>query len=398
MLLTTSFSILQGIDELAMYTNYYAEHAIFIDSVRKLVENELKPKVNQWEEHGFFPNEVFKILGSQGFLGILVPEEYDGVGGDYKMAAAWCEAFGELPAVGLTTGVNMHSLVISHALAKYGTKAAKERWLKKAVAGDAIGAYAFTEPGAGSDLANSRTRAVRKGDAWVLNGAKTFITNGARADFVLVLARNDLDAGYKGFSTFVVDTKLPGFKVSRKLDKLGWRSSDTAELSLDNVTVDESCVLGKVGDGWAQASNNLNWERMMLTLLSLGGARACIRDAVRYAKDRKAFGKSIVEFGAIADMLQQMYIRLVQGEALTRHALDLLCAGQPCRIEVSMAKRQVCEDAIWIADRAIQIHGGYGYTTEFSPERWWRDLRIMTIGGGTSEIMGNIVLKESDLL
>ncbi len=381
-----------------MYTNYYAEHTIFTESVRRLVETELKPKVHEWEKQGFFPNDVFRILGEQGFLGILIPEEYDGVGGDYKLAGAWCEAFGELPAVGLTTGVNMHSLVISHALAKYGTTEAKDRWLKRAVAGEAIGAYAFTEPGAGSDLANSRTRATRKGSKWVINGSKTFITNGARADFILVLARNDIEAGYKGFTTFVVDTKTPGFKVSKKLDKLGWRSSDTAELTFENLEVDDTCVLGKVGDGWIQASNNLNWERMMLTLLSLGGARACLRDTLRYAKDRKAFGKSIVEFGAVADMFQQMYTKLVQGEAITHSALDLLCAHKPCREEVSLAKRQVCEDAIWIADRCIQIHGGYGYTTEFSPERWWRDLRIMTIGGGTSEIMANIIVKEQALL
>ncbi|MBN8550421.1 MAG: acyl-CoA dehydrogenase family protein [Deltaproteobacteria bacterium] len=381
-----------------MYTNYYAEHTIFVDSVRKLVEAELKPRVNEWEKAGNFPDEVFRILGQQGFLGILIPEEYDGVGGDYRMAGAWCEAFGELPAVGLTTGVNMHSLVISHSLAKYGSKAAKDRWLRRAVAGEAIGAYAFSEPGAGSDLANIRTRAVREGSKWILNGSKTFITNGARADFILVLSRNDVNAGYKGFTTFVLDTSLPGFKVNKKLDKLGWRSSDTAELTFENVELDDSCVLGNVGDGWIQASNNLNWERMMLTLLSLGGMRAILKDSVRYAQDRKAFGKSISEFGAVSNMLQQMYMKLVTGESLCHHALDLLCEGKPCRAEVSMAKRQVCEDAIWMADRAIQIHGGYGYTTEFSPERWWRDLRIMTIGGGTSEIMANIVVKEMELL
>ena len=166
-------------------------------------------------------------------MGILIPEEYGGIGGDYKLAAAWCEAWGELCDVGLTVGINMHSLVISHSLSNFGTEEAKQRWLPKAVTGEAIGAYAFTEPGAGSDLASLTTKAEKKGDKWVINGAKTFITNGARADFVLVLTRTDPSAGYKGFTTFVVDTKLPGFSVSRKLDKLGWRSSDTAELSLE---------------------------------------------------------------------------------------------------------------------------------------------------------------------
>jgi acyl-CoA dehydrogenase len=379
---------------ISTHPHYYKEYEVFLDSVRKCIEAEITPHVNSWEQDDYYPDTLFKTLGRQGFLGILIPEEFGGSGGDYKLAAAWCEAFGEIPAVGMTTGVNMHSLVISHALSKYGSVESKKEWLPRAVAGEAIGAYAFTEPGAGSDLANIRTRAELKGGKWVLNGAKTFITNGARADFVLVLARNDLSAGYKGFTTFVVDTSLPGFKVQRTLDKLGWRSSDTAELTFDNVTVPEHCVLGSVGQGWIQAVKNLNWERLMLTLTSLGGARACLRDTIKYAHDRKAFGEPIKNFGAVSAMLEEMYKKLVLGEVLTHRALDLHCLAKDCRLEVSVAKRLVCEDAVWIADRAIQIHGGYGYTKEFLAERWWRDLRLMTIGGGTSEIMGNIAAKE----
>jgi acyl-CoA dehydrogenase len=165
-------------------------------------------------------------------------------------------------------------------------------------------------------------------------------------------------------------------------------------MTFENVEVDDSCVLGKVGDGWVQASNNLNWERLMLTLLSLGGARTCLRDTIRYAKERIAFGQPIGEFDAIQVMLEESYVKLQAGRALAHHALDLLCAGKDCRAEVSAAKRMVCDDAVWIADRCIQIHGGYGYTTAFSPERWWRDLRLMPIGGGTSEIMANVVAKQ----
>lgn len=377
-----------------MLESIYHEHESFIESVRRMVASELAPQVTQWEKAGRFPNEVFKKLGDLGYLGILISEEYGGIGGDYLLAAAWCEAFGELPAVGLTTGVNMHSLVISHGLDKYGTEEAKREWLPRAVRGEAIGAYAFTEPGAGSDLASLRTKAVKQGDNWVINGSKTFITNGDRADFILVLARTDPAAGYKGFTTFVVDTKLPGFKVSRTLDKLGWHSSDTAELSFVDVTVPESCVLGHVGDGWIQASNNLSWERMMLTLTSLAGARACVRDATRYASERVAFGKSISELPGVKEMLREMTSKLLRCEASTYRALKMLLEKKECRAVVAGAKRLVCEDAVWIADRAIQIHGGYGYTTEFLPERWWRDLRLMTIGGGTSEIMANIIAKE----
>lgn len=309
------------------------------------------------------------------------------------MAAAWCEVFGELRAVGLTTAINMHSLVISNALNRYGSEQQKERWLPPAMAGNAIGAYAFTEPGAGSDLASLRTVAVRNVDGWIINGSKTFITNGARANFILVLTRTNAAAGYRGFTTFLVDTTTPGFKVQRKLDKLGWRSSDTAELVFENMQVSDSAIVGTEGGGWIQASESLNWERLMLTLTSLAGARICFQQTLRYSRERKAFGRSIGEFGSMNGMLRAMYEKLSHGSALARKALEQMLAGEDCRALVSYAKRLVCEDAIWIADRAIQIHGGYGYTTEFPPERWWRDLRLMTIGGGTSEIMAEIVGK-----
>ncbi|MDZ4786894.1 MAG: acyl-CoA dehydrogenase family protein [bacterium] len=381
-----------------MYTDYYKEHKVFIESVRRFIASNIAPRITEWEKAGNFPDEVFQMLGKQGFLGILIPEEYGGIEGDYKMAGAWCEVFGELASVGLTIGVNMHSLVISSAVAKYGSKECKEKWLPPAMLGEKIGAYAFTEPGAGSDLASLRTKAVKDGDSWILNGSKTFITNGARAHFILVLARTDLSAGYKGFTTFLVDTTSPGFKVEKKLDKLGWRASDTAELSLENVRVSASCIMGKLGEGWIQASNNLNWERMMLTLTSLAGARAVFKDARKYASQRMAFGKSIDQLPAISSMLSEMYRKIVRCEAMSHAALDLICEGKPCRVEVSLAKKLVCDDAIWIADRALQIHGGYGYTTEFSPERWWRDLRLMPIGGGTSEIMANIAMKDLDII
>ena len=382
-----------------MYSlSYYKEHEVFIDSLKKCLASHITPNLDQWEKDGNFPNQVFSILGREGFLGLLIPEQYGGVQGDYRLAGAWCETFGELCAVGMTTAVNMHSLVITPALARYGTENCKSHWLPKAVKGEAIGAYAFTEPGAGSDLASLRTKAEKKGSNWVINGSKTFITNGARADFILVLTRTDPTLGYKGFTTFLVDTKSKGFTVQKKLDKLGWRSSDTAELNFDNVEVGEDCILGEIGQGWGQASTNLNWERLMLTLTSLAGARVVLRDCVRYAKNRLAFGNPIIDLDEIKYLLGEMHSRIFLGESICHHSLELLNSGQDCRSEVSYSKRKVCEDAVWIADRAIQIHGGYGYTTEFSPERWWRDLRLMTIGGGTSEIMAEIISKELRLV
>lgn len=377
-----------------MPSNYYQEHTLFVEQIKRFVGAELAPHTRRWESEGLFPNEVFRKLGQQGFLGILLPEKYGGSAGDYKLAGAWCEAFGELCDVGLTTAVNMHSLVITPAIAKYGSEALKERWLSRAIQGELIGAYAFTEPGAGSDLASLRTRATRDGNNWIINGSKTFITNGARANFILVLTKTDPSAGYKGFTTFLVDTTLPGFKVNRKLEKLGWQSSDTAELTFEDVRVDDSCILGKVGEGWIQASNNLNWERLMLTLTSLGGARACLRETLQYTKERIAFGKPIIELDLVNNLLQEMYRKTLLSESISHKALDLLVGGLNCKAEVSAAKKLVCEHAVWIADRAIQLHGGYGYTKEFNAERWWRDLRLMPIGGGTSEIMGEIIAKE----
>jgi len=373
---------------------YYTEHEPFIDSVAKLIDQELAPHITTWEKAGRFPNDVFTILGKQGYLGILLSEEYGGVGGDYKMAGAWCETFGELPSVGLTVAVNMHSLVISHGLEKFGTPDAKRTWLPRAAEGTAIGAYAFTEPGAGSDLARIRTVATKRGSRWYINGSKTFITNGARADFILVLTKTDPNAGYGGFTTFVVDAQSKGFRVAKTLDKVGWHASDTAELVFEDVEVDETAILGRLGEGWGQAAANLNWERLMLTLTSLAGARMCYEAANRYAGERQAFGKKISAFGEVSRYLSEMRRKIHLGEALAHHALDLLTSDKNCRTYVAAAKRMVCDDAVWIADRAIQIHGGYGYTTEFSPERWWRDLRLMPIGGGTSEIMSNIVAKE----
>jgi acyl-CoA dehydrogenase len=376
-----------------MFNSLYQELDVFIESAHKLIKTRFEPNLKKWEEEGFFPNSVFTDLGAAGYLGILIPEEYGGIGGDFAMAAAWCEVFGTLCDVGLTTAVNMHSLVIIKSIATFGSPEQKHKILPKAVSGELIGAYAFTEPSAGSDLKAINTKANKTANGWILNGSKTFITNGARADFILVLAKTDSNAGYNGFTTFIVDTNLPGFKVSRKLDKLGWRSSDTAELVFENLELSEDAVLGGVGLGWQQSTANLNWERLMLTLLSLSGMRECYKQALKYSSERFAYGTPLIDISAIKDYLREARRRIALAEAITYSALKAFLSEKECKFKVSQAKRQVCEDAIWIADKAIQIHGGYGYTKEFSPERWWRDLRLMTIGGGTSEIMGNIANK-----
>ena len=373
---------------------YSEEHRIFRDSLRKLIQNEFLPAVDKWEEAKSFPDSVFETLGQNGFLGILIDEKWGGSGGDYTMAAAWCEEWGRLPAVGLTTGVNMHSLVIMPAVQRYGTEAVKERWLKDGVLGKAIGAYAFTEPGAGSDLTEVRTTAVKDGDNWILNGSKIFITNGERADFVLVLAKTDPAKGYDGYTTFIVDTSLEGFSVARTLSKLGWHSSDTAELVFTDLRLPAEAVIGQIGQGWHQAMSSLQWERLMLSLGALGGANECLEGTVKYVNDRKVFGRPVAAYDNTREVLSSLAARLEAARAYCHRCVTLLQAGSRCRKETSLCKIYTCELAIEVADRCLQLHGGYGYTAEFRPERWLRDLRLNTIGGGTSEVMARIAWKE----
>ncbi|MBL7663369.1 acyl-CoA dehydrogenase family protein [bacterium] len=373
---------------------YSSEHRIFQQSVRRFCAQEILPQLTSWEEQKHFPDELFSKLGEQGFLGVLVAEEYGGVGGDYILASAWCEEFGRVPAVGLTTGVHMHSVVVSAALNRLGSNQAKEQFLADAVLGKAIGAYAFTEPGAGSDLSSIITTAKKDGDYFIINGAKTFITNGARADFILLLTKTEPDRGFKGFTTFVVDTTLAGFNVNRKLDKLGWHSSDTAELSFQDMRVHKSMILGEYNRGWYHAMDSLNWERLMLVLNSIGGATQCLESTVPYINDRKVFGRPVAAFDHTRELIATLWSKLQAARAVAYQAVNEVQAGKDPRLLTSLAKIYACELAVQIADRCLQLHGGYGYTTEFLPERWLRDLRLNPIGGGTSEVMAMVAAKE----
>ncbi len=375
-------------------TLYTEENLIFQRSIRQFAEKEIYPFVTKWEEEENFPSEIFKKLAASGFLSILIPEHLGGIGGDYTMAAAWVEEFGRIPTLGFTTAINMHSLVITPALARFGSAEALAKWIPSALAGTAIGAYAFTEPNAGSDLSQIQTKAVKEKNFYRLSGSKIFITNGARADFVIVLAKTSADHGYNGFSSFVVDTKSAGFSVSRKLSKLGWHCSDTAELVFDNVIVPETMLLGKEGEGWKQAMASLEWERVMLTLNSIAGATHCLEQTITYIKDRKVFGKRIADYDLTQERIAAYWSKLQAVRSYAHYVIRLLNEKKPCKKEASLAKLNATELAIELADKCLQMHGGYGYTTEFLPERWLRDLRLNTIGGGTTEIMARIAGRE----
>lgn len=370
------------------------EEKLFTDSIKAFLEKEINPHVDSWEENHGFPSEILKKFGDNGYLSLLVSEADGGLGLGHRYAALWSEVFGSVRSLGFTTAVNMHGLVITPTVARFCTDEAKKIWLDKAMKGEVWGAYAFTEPGAGSDLSSIRTTAKKDGDDYIINGSKIFITNGARADFVLVLTKTNPAEGYKGFSTFIVDTKLPGFSVSRKLDKLGWHASDTAELVFDNVRVSKSALLGNEGEGWKQAMASLEWERLMLSLLSLGGANACLGDTIRYVNDRKVFGKKVADYSINRDRLILSKAKLDVSKSMIYSCVDKLVKKENCRKEVSELKRYICEEAFLIAHDCLQLHGGYGYCVEFSAERWLRDLRLNTLGGGTQEIMERVAVKE----
>jgi len=369
-------------------------HLEFKESIARFSSSEILPHLDKWEEDRWFPTELFEKLAAQGYLGIMLPEELGGIGGDFKLAAAWIEEMGKIPSLGLTTAIHMHNLIITPTLARLGTESAKSKWIESSISGKAVSAYAFTEPGAGSDLSSIKTSARKNGDHYVINGSKTFITNGARADWILVLTKTDPSKGYEGMSTFVVDTKSKGFSVTRKLDKLGWHCSDTAELHFQDVEVSSDCLLGKEGEGWKQAMGSLEWERLMLSLNSIVGAKQCLTETVRYTIDRSAFKNRIIDFDNTKELLAGYWARLQSAHALCYHCIDLLQNKQKCRKEVSMVKLFATELAIDCANTCLQLHGGYGFTTEFKPERWLRELRLNTLGGGTSEIMARTVAKD----
>lgn len=370
------------------------DEKIFVDSVNAFLDREIVPHVNSWEEAHDFPSEILKKFGDNGYLSLLISEDDGGLGLGHKYAALWSETFGKVRSLGFTTAVNMHGLVIAPTVSRFCTKEAKEEWLPRSMSGEAWGAYAFTEPGAGSDLSSIRTTAKKDGDHYIIKGSKIFITNGARANYVLVLTKTSPDLGYKGFSTFLVDTSLAGFSVSRKLDKLGWHASDTAELNFDDVRVHKNALLGVEGEGWKQAMSSLEWERLMLSLLSLGGANACLNDTLRYVMDRSVFGKKVGEYTINKDRLVLSKSKLEVSKSLIYKCVNKLINKENCRKEVSELKRYICEEAFLIAHDCLQLHGGYGYCTEFSAERWLRDLRLNTLGGGTQEIMERVAVKE----
>ena len=360
--------------------------------IRRFLEKEVKPHLEEWEE-AMFPDSIVRRFGELGFLGLRYPPEYGGQGGDYFSAVVLSEEMARAGCGGLGMAVAVQAAMATPPVNKFGTHEQKQRFLAPAIAGTAIAAIAMTEPDAGSDLAGIQTVARKDGDQWVLNGRKIFITNGARASWILVVAKSDRERGHSGYNLIVVEKGTPGFQVTRTLKKLGMHSSDTAELLFEDCRVPAGNLIGDEGEGWKQLMWELQGERMIAAAGEVAGAERITEYAMDYAKSRQAFGQPIAGFQVIKHRLVDMATRTACVRSFVYETAQRWDKGEYPVREISQAKLLASQNAVWVADQAIQILGGHGYMREFPVERAWRDARLGRIGAGTDEIMKEIIAK-----
>jgi acyl-CoA dehydrogenase len=368
------------------------EHEELRRSVRSFVAKELAPHASEWDRAGAFPREVFVKVAEAGLFGMKYPEELGGSGPDVLADAVVTEELTMSGSGGVAAAFGAHKDLGCLYIYNFGTDAQHRRWLVPALRGEVITALAVTEPDAGSDVAALRCSARRDGDGWVLNGTKTFITNGAWADLVVVAAKTDPDAGHAGITLFVVERGTRGFEA-RSIEMLGWHGSQTGELSFSDVRVPDEDRLGDVGGGFYAIMRNFAWERIAMSLAQVAAAQRTYETARSYATDRSAFGRPISSMQVWRHRFADMATRIAAGRALTYAALRKIVAGEDPLREVAMAKLYTSELAFNVADECVQVHGGYGYMMEFAAQRAWRDSRLGPIGGGTSEIMKEIIGK-----
>jgi len=367
--------------------------ALLRDSIRRYIEKEIVPKAAAWEEQGFVPREVLREMGRLGFLGLRYAEEHGGGALDARATAMLAEELGRSTFSGFAITVLVHTDMASPHLVNAGTPAQIAKYLPKIVAGEAITAVAVTEPDAGSDVKSIRTSARREGGEWVLKGSKMFITNGALADLYFVAAKTEPAAGARGVSMFIVEKGAPGFSVGRKLEKMGWRSSDTAELVFDGCRIPAENLLGEENRGFYAIMKNFQNERMAIAAMAMGEAQKAIELTLEYVKTRKAFGAPLWDKQAIRQRLSMLAARVEAGRQLVRRCAELDAAGGDCVKEVSMAKAYCAELLNEVVYDCLQFHGGFGYIRESAIERMYRDARVQTIGGGATEVMLEEVAK-----
>ncbi len=379
-----------------LQTFFTDEHEIFRKSFREFVERELAPHTSEWERAESFPREVYKRMGELGYLGLSYPEELGGGGGDYWYNVVYGEELVRSGSAGVNMSLMVQTDMATPIIAAIGTREQKEEFLVPAIRGEKIAALGVSEPNAGSDVASIRTTARRVGGDFVVNGAKTFITNGTRADFITLAVRTGAD-GYGGVSLILFPTDAKGFRVAKKLKKIGNHASDTAELSFEDCRVPARNLLGEENQGFYYIMMNFQGERLIAAVSSVAGAQRAIDLGIEYARDRKAFGRPVVGFQVWRHELTQLLTEVEAGRWLTYRACDLFNRKQEAVKEISMAKLYCGELACRVADRVLQLHGGAGYMDEYPISRIWRDTRLITIGGGTSEIMKEIISKRVGL-
>jgi acyl-CoA dehydrogenase len=379
------------------FATFTEEHDAFRNTVRQFVERELKPHASKWEEAELFPRELFGKAAELGLFGLKYEERFGGTNAGFFFEAVAIEELSKCGSGGVAAGLIGQATIATGPVHLFGTDAQKEKFLTRAIKGEWIGAFAVTEPNAGSDVAGVRTTARRDGEHWVLNGSKTYITNGVRADYVIVAAKTDVTKGHKGLSMFLVEKGTPGFSVTKKLQKVGWRASDTAELSFEDCRLPADALLGAEGNGFAQIMGNFQWERLSLALGAIGAADDILETAIAFTRNREAFGQSIAKFQVTRHKLADMATELEAARQLTYHALRLHAAGEWALAQTAMAKKYATEMCCKLADMSLQLHGGAGYMMEYDIQRHWRDARLGPIGGGTSEIMNEIIAKQLGL-
>jgi len=362
------------------------EHEQLRESIRGFVTREFAPHAAEWEETTF-PDEVFPKMGAQGYLGLDKPVEYGGEGGDYYASLVLGEEMVHAGSGGLAMGIAVHTDMAMPPILAFGTEEQKQEWVVPAIKGEKILCLGITEPDAGSDVAGIKTRAVRDGDGYVINGSKTYITNGHRADVIVLVTKTDADE----FTLFLVPMDAPGVVREKKLEKLGMHASDTALLAFQDVRVPESAVLGEVGKGFYHIMWELQGERLISAAGCVAGAQRTFERTLQYAMERKAFGRAIGHFQVIRHKFAEMATKIESARQMTYVTAWRFANGEYPVREISMAKLHASRVAVEVADECIQIHGGAGYMKEYGVERAWRDARLNRIGAGTDEIMLDVI-------
>jgi long-chain-acyl-CoA dehydrogenase len=376
-------------------TLFTSEHETFRDSVRRFLEAEVKPHDERWQEQGYADKSVWKQAGQHGFLCMSMPEEYGGAGADKLFSMVLMEEQARINNSSL--GWGLHSEIVAPYLFNYGSEALKKKYLPKMAAGEMIGAIAMSEPGAGSDLQSVKTTAIRKGDKYVVNGSKTFITNGWNCDLVIVVAKTDPAKGAKGTSLVVVDTEMPGFSKGKRLKKMGLKGQDTAELFFDNVEVPAENLLGQENNGFIYLMQELPWERMQIAIGAAAKSEAALAWTIAYVNERKAFGKPVAGFQNTRFKLAEIATEVQVMRVFVDRCMELLLEKKLDTATASMAKLWASDVENKVIDECLQLHGGYGFMWEFPIAQAYVDARVQRIYGGTNEIMKEVISRSLGL-